>query len=682
MFRLIPYAILLFSLNLFAQNPAPLFIEVETPALAKITAHPFGKRATLVNIDWRSLAGSKTPLSQAMLSEWLNLNLPGEVNLNAKRTRIAWRGSERFTWSGESEGSTVTLSVHKGVMSGVIHTDGKVFEVEPITGETHRITELDQTLFEELERQHDDQETETTMEALPPDITAWDANETEIDVMILYEKAVENRYTNVTSFMDALIEVSNEAYVRSGIPQKIRLVHHQSITVNASGASASLRWLRENSAVASLRDKYGADLVALIIDDGSNGIGIANMNGAFSVTARSSALGNRTFTHELGHNMGAGHDRAQMTNPSGYRYGYINNAKKWRTIMSYATKCSNCPRINNFSSPLVNHNGDYTGVANSMDNARGMREKSQSVSNFRKTIVPTSSSGFKLVVTKQGRGTVTSNPASSINCGSVCSANLPSGSVTLTATPASSGWVFKRWTGACTGTNRTCTLNVNADRQTVAEFEHPNFFRISLLDVDAKKEIRVLTGKDTLNLAGLPANFTIEAIPVEAVGSIHFQKDGAQSRDHIENQEPYTLYSESADASLPWNPRPVAGQYQLTATAYTNSGAGGEILATRQISLTLISAPVALQNGFGLPATGVYALKTLPQGVAIHLSRSEVLEISLQSLDGKSTILAKRIFSPGFHQVNWSSNHSRRGLHFLHVEGESGKQMQKVFLID
>ena len=68
-----------------------------------------------------------------------------------------------------------------------------------------------------------------------------------------------------------------------------------------------------------------------------------------------------------------------------------------------------------------------------------------------------------------GTGTVTSYPAG-ISCGATCIADFPVGaSVTLTAT-AGSDSLFSGWSGACTGTSTTCTLDLDAAKETVATF--------------------------------------------------------------------------------------------------------------------------------------------------------------------------------------------------------------------
>jgi hypothetical protein len=69
----------------------------------------------------------------------------------------------------------------------------------------------------------------------------------------------------------------------------------------------------------------------------------------------------------------------------------------------------------------------------------------------------------------QGDGNVTSSPAG-INCGSDCSETYELGTgVTLTA-QATAGATFAGWSGACTGSTSTCTLQMNGPRSVTATF--------------------------------------------------------------------------------------------------------------------------------------------------------------------------------------------------------------------
>jgi uncharacterized repeat protein (TIGR02543 family) len=76
---------------------------------------------------------------------------------------------------------------------------------------------------------------------------------------------------------------------------------------------------------------------------------------------------------------------------------------------------------------------------------------------------------FKLTVAKSNSGTVTSTPAG-INCGSTCVANYGTGNaVTLSALPPP-GLAFLGWSGACSGTANTCSVQMNADTKVQANF--------------------------------------------------------------------------------------------------------------------------------------------------------------------------------------------------------------------
>lgn len=74
-----------------------------------------------------------------------------------------------------------------------------------------------------------------------------------------------------------------------------------------------------------------------------------------------------------------------------------------------------------------------------------------------------------------GAGTVRSTqPEGVIDCGTGCTASLDSGqTVTLTAT-AAEGSMFVRWTGACTGTQPTCTVSMAQARTVTARFNLDN----------------------------------------------------------------------------------------------------------------------------------------------------------------------------------------------------------------
>ena len=111
------------------------------------------------------------------------------------------------------------------------------------------------------------------------------------------------------------IEETNAAYAISGVFTQLHLVHAYRdpfyVEASSDAFSAALNQITSTSDnvmddVHTKRTAYGADLVAMIIDDASYcGIGwpgpaITHM---FSVTAWNCATGYYSFAHEIGHNM-------------------------------------------------------------------------------------------------------------------------------------------------------------------------------------------------------------------------------------------------------------------------------------------------------------------------------------------------------------------------------------------
>ena len=90
-------------------------------------------------------------------------------------------------------------------------------------------------------------------------------------------------------------------------------------------------------------------------------------------------------------------------------------------------------------------------------------------------VVATTTDSCSLTVSNSGAvgaGAVSSTPAG-ISCGADCSEPYAyNTSVTLTATPTT-GYVFQRWNGACSGTSETCTVTMAQARWVQASFNKP-----------------------------------------------------------------------------------------------------------------------------------------------------------------------------------------------------------------
>jgi len=203
-----------------------------------------------------------------------------------------------------------------------------------------------------------------------------------IDIMMVYTPAAttyNGGTSGIKAHANAAIASLNAAFQNSQIEARARLVYVGQISYKeASSFNTDLTALRNSGdgkldTVHSLRTTYGADYVCLIRRGPAAGVaGLAYVmttvstsfsSYGFSVVADVYSTGNYAFAHEIGHNLGCNHDRANTTNtlPYNYAYGYNfngNNAVNYGTVMCYPGT-----RVLHFSNPDVSYQGTPTGVA-------------------------------------------------------------------------------------------------------------------------------------------------------------------------------------------------------------------------------------------------------------------------------------------------------------------------------
>jgi hypothetical protein len=318
------------------------------------------------------------------------------------RTRNTVKTERGFTWRGVAEETgerAILMLWNDGHLSGYFAYQGRVFSVNHMGGDIHVVAEL------ELPPDHaPGQEPRTVRSAPPapkvapfPDATrrALEAKKITIDLMLLYTKNAADHYIGEPADLLAfVIDEANETFRRSGLGNiTLRLVHTQLIDYDETGGQHFEHLYRMVDGVGpfkdvkKLRDEKRADIVGLILNSPS-GCGLSTRVGAdsedaFFIAHHSCAGNTYTIVHEIGHLLGARHDRSVDANesPFAYAHGYVNGTK-WRDIMSYKESCGSCPRIPYFSNPRIMFNGEPTGTA-ATDNARVILENAERVSNFR-----------------------------------------------------------------------------------------------------------------------------------------------------------------------------------------------------------------------------------------------------------------------------------------------------------
>ena len=203
-----------------------------------------------------------------------------------------------------------------------------------------------------------------------------------MDVAVVYTPATRRAAGGaaaIDALIDLLIAETNESFAASGVRHRVALVAMSEVPYDEShDIGIDLERLAEPSdghmdEAHALRDRFGADLVHLLVAGESEG-GIAFRPGAYGVTYWNWGTG--AFAHELGHNMGLSHDRYQVHHHEGTLipqpgYGYVNQraleagalpSSRWRTMMSYDTQCDDagfsCTKLLRFANPRQVWNGD------------------------------------------------------------------------------------------------------------------------------------------------------------------------------------------------------------------------------------------------------------------------------------------------------------------------------------
>lgn len=279
--------------------------------------------------------------------------------------------------------------------------------------------------------------------AAPAQVQATASGPVVIDVMVAFTPGFQSALGGLIPALTRiqnLVDLTNQAYVASNVNQQIRLVNTIEVNYpdNTSNDSAldDLTGIDGNGntvpipaalqGIASLRAQYGADLVTLIRSynnsaQGSCGVGwLIGGNQTPIVPSQSYVYGynvvsdgsnggyyclDTTFAHELGHNMGDAHDRANAgTGPNGnpipgaysYSFGYQGNGTNgFSTIMAYGTATTTPLSV--FSNPNISTcQSTPCGVpdtaSNSADNAHSMNNTASLIAAFEPTMVGNTSS--------------------------------------------------------------------------------------------------------------------------------------------------------------------------------------------------------------------------------------------------------------------------------------------------
>jgi hypothetical protein len=346
------------------------------------------------------------------LSQPIALDLFGE-EIVAEPTSIELTPEGRTVWTGrvrDVASSLVVLVASDERVTGHLALDGESYAIRPLSDGTQVIDRVDITqLPDELPpieptRKAPTGQVVTGKSPSVPPLTASDGID-EIRLLALYTPAAGDALVDPGSAIQLAVTLTNLALANSLVSTPIVLAGMAEMdfgTTDIWMGSELIQLTKPDDGIADeahvLRDELAADVV-MLVSDSRGACGISNLlldlsidsaENAFSITHHSCMGANYTFTHELGHTLGAGHDRQAgcvglFPSSCGYKHeGFLD---LWRTVMAYPCNGATCPRILNFSNPHVSYLGDPTGIGGdssvATDNAGTIAIAVPTVASFR-----------------------------------------------------------------------------------------------------------------------------------------------------------------------------------------------------------------------------------------------------------------------------------------------------------
>jgi Metallo-peptidase family M12B Reprolysin-like len=381
---------------------SPLVVAVLAVAVSVASAAPRDElrplRTRYLNADASAVRGT------TRAGQTLPLHLFDDASFDAELVRASDDVSNGFVWRGRLrgvEGGWVLLVVSDdGAMAGVVSTPDRLFRIRYAGRGLHAIDEMDPLGLDS-----------SVNDAVAPDggpedpadggaaaerrsgEAAVDDEPVVVDVLFLYTKLASTMLLDdvdtgqktakkaIKSQVQLSIAIANQSLENSKVDAQFRLVGLKKISYEPLGDTAEdLRLLRTPDdgvldKAQKLREKFGADLVSLVLEKVSPGV--AGLGYQVPVTYGPAAdfaysvlsyefLWYSTFAHEGGHNLGLAHDIENDAQGPQWRntpeaVGYRDSKAGFYTVMSYRTGCDACRfKIPYYSNPKVKFQGAPT----------------------------------------------------------------------------------------------------------------------------------------------------------------------------------------------------------------------------------------------------------------------------------------------------------------------------------
>ncbi len=229
-----------------------------------------------------------------------------------------------------------------------------------------------------------------------------------VDFLVVYPPEFASTFSNPLTRINQLVNFTNQSLSRSGVLMELRLVLAYELDFdNSADIGTNLTRATNGSGdfseLPAIRDLVGADMVAVLhAGSGFSASGIAWVNGdsasfAFSSTRISPGCCDSVFAHEVGHNLGSGHEHAAV-NPNAsdpcegfflsYACGHGAGNQSWGTVMSRLNDSAIGFRFSNLATDCLGQPcGVPEGQANPADNQRAFNISRLLIKDFRPTTI-------------------------------------------------------------------------------------------------------------------------------------------------------------------------------------------------------------------------------------------------------------------------------------------------------
>jgi len=214
-----------------------------------------------------------------------------------------------------------------------------------------------------------------------------------IDLLVAYTPQAKSAAGNIYSLIASCEQSTNEILSNSGNSARVDVVHSVEVDYEEEGVEPDVDELQDNDGydnldiLHSLRNQYGADVVALLIKDVGPYLGIvyeveAQADEAFLVVKQHAALDDYVFAHEVAHIVGCRHQNDSLGT---YQHAYRRFWDGWETVVTDYVATT---RIPYWSNPNKTYGGIPLGTYSSNDNARKWNTRAATVAGFKQPQPP------------------------------------------------------------------------------------------------------------------------------------------------------------------------------------------------------------------------------------------------------------------------------------------------------